>query len=52
MTDLLFRVSRTFDNQKVTITDRKNFGLPDEVFDAALIYTEDMIRFSTNHAFK
>ena len=48
----MFKLSRTFDVKKETMVARRRKGLEDEVFDASLMYIEDMIRYSTNHAFK
>ena len=53
MTDLLFSLSRTFDVKRKSVALRKkSAGLAGEVYDASLMHIEDVIRYSTNHAFR
>ena len=51
MEDLLFALSRIFDNSESHVRRQKKIGLEDAVFDLSLMHIDDIIRYSTKHAF-
>ena len=52
MTNMLFSLSRTFDNSESHVKRTKKIGLADEIFDESLMHIDDTIRYSIIHAFR
>ena len=52
MTNMLFILSRTFDQSVLHVNRAKKIGLADEIFDESLMHIDNTIRYSTIHAFR